>query len=164
MDLYILRHGIAVDRGDPGAASDFDRALTKDGKKKMEKLASGMKQVGVSVERVLTSPAIRALQTAEIAARALGDPPLEKAEIFYQGDSHSIRAALRAYRRYSSLMIVGHEPTLSELAALWISGDPGLPIDLKKAGLILLEVSSWREEDRATLKWLLPPRILEALG
>ncbi|MBI2194869.1 MAG: phosphohistidine phosphatase SixA [Planctomycetes bacterium] len=164
MDLYLLRHAIAVDRDHPSVTSDFDRALTREGRKKMEKIAAGMQRLGVSVEHVVTSPAARARETAEIAARALGSPPLVELDTLYRGDSHAIRRAILELPRSRSLLVVGHEPTLSELASLWICGDPGLGIDLKKAGLILLDVTSRREEERAMLRWLMPPKALESLG
>ena len=72
MNLYLLRHGIAVEPGTPGFAHDADRALTPEGERKLGKIAEAMEAMELRFDRVLSSPYLRARQTAEIIAKALG--------------------------------------------------------------------------------------------
>ncbi len=68
MDIYIIRHAIAVDRGTPEYEDDSQRPLTEKGKKKMRQIASGLRALGVDFDFILSSPYIRARETAEILA------------------------------------------------------------------------------------------------
>jgi phosphohistidine phosphatase len=166
MTLYLLRHGIAVDLGARGFIDDRERPLTSEGKRKMKRVASGMKTLGVEFDLLLSSPYIRARQTAEIVATVLRTKKRLRYSDHLASDgdpAELIRHLKRDHRAARSIMLVGHEPYLSRLASLLVSGQPDLPLTLKKGGLCKLALERLRHGQCATLEWLLAPRILEAL-
>src|SRR5512142_734699 len=71
MNLYLLRHGIAVERGAPGYAKDADRPLTVEGERKLQTIGEAMQMLELSFDLILASPYVRTRQTAEIVARVL---------------------------------------------------------------------------------------------
>ncbi len=121
-DLYLLRHGIAVDPGTPGIA-DGERPLTAKGEKRMSQIARGLRVLDLKLECIVTSPLVRARGTAEIVARELGLLNcLEIANVLQTGTSAAtVRRWLRE-RSEERLLIVGHNPTLSDLVALLVLG------------------------------------------
>jgi len=162
MHLIVFRHGIAEDRGK--ADDDFGRALTRKGVARTEAAAAGLTVLCDPPELILTSPKVRAKQTARIAAEAF-DRPIAEEPVLADGSAAEVREAL-AGRKQRRLMIVGHEPTLSELIELLIADRPlrgGLL--LKKAGAALVDATlASGDEEPGILHWLLPPRVLRALG
>jgi phosphohistidine phosphatase len=159
MIIYILRHGIAEDA--PAGGDDGARKLTERGRDKMRRVAAGMRTFGLKFEVILTSPLARATETAEIVAAAYANTPTPQVmPALATGVAPSeAAAALRSFSRHDHVMIVGHEPQLSALAALLLSGSPGaFSIDLKKGGCIALEVPSRAERGAAKLLWMLTPR------
>lgn len=159
--LYLLRHGIAVATGTAGVASDFDRALTDEGREKVEAIARALMAFGLTFNRVLSSPYVRARQTAEIVAATLGIPKRLRLT-----DNLAVDAAPRAVIRElaalrpdpARVLLVGHEPFLSELAAYLLTGMTDLAITLKKGGCACLKVDRLRPGRCAELEWLLTPR------
>src|SRR5437867_11807016 len=81
MELYFFRHGIAVDRDDPAAPADEDRPLTDDGQRKTRSAAKGLERLELGLDRILTSPWLRAVETADIAAEVLGMETEEMPEL-----------------------------------------------------------------------------------
>ncbi len=166
MDLYILRHAIAVQRGTKGFEQDSERPLTEKGIKKMRRIARGMAALGLSFDLILSSPFLRARQTAEIVTDVGGSK--EKLELcpFLEtgGDPEAlIRDLASREEALASVLLVGHEPYLSELVSVLIAGDAGAGIMLKKGGLCMLSAESLRFGRCATLEWLLTPSQLEKL-
>lgn len=165
MELLLLRHAEAVDRR--GKQDDPNRPLTPSGRKRMRTIARGLKWLGLGPEIVVSSPYLRARETAEIAAAALG---CKEALIFTphlvpEAEPVAVIEFLRQhYRRAKSLLLVGHEPQMSLLAGRLTAGDAGAGLKLRKAGLMQLTVSELKPGRCATLEALIPPRILEALG
>jgi phosphohistidine phosphatase len=163
MELYILRHAIAVERGTPGFEEDSTRPLTPAGEGKMRQIAKGMRALSVDPDLILSSPYVRARQTAEIVAqtfkipdRLVLTPHLEPG-----GDPHALLSEIVShYGDRRRIVLVGHEPFLSELASMLTAGNTDLPIVLKKGGLCKLMVSDLRYGACATLEWLLTPRHL----
>jgi phosphohistidine phosphatase len=165
MILYILRHAVAENDAPDG--DDGARRLTEGGRQKMIKAARGLRAAGVEYESLLTSPLVRAAETAEIVAAAFpGGPKPKELEALATGVSPAQSvAALAPYARHASVMIVGHEPGLSHIAALLMTGSADAPaITLKKGGCIALELSSISPRGGATLSWMLTPRQLRRLG
>jgi phosphohistidine phosphatase len=163
IELYILRHGIAAQPGTPGIADD-ERALTEKGEKRMRQIARGLRALDLKLDRIVTSPLIRARATAEIVARELGmQTRLEVANALQTGSSApSISRWLRD-RPEERLMIVGHNPTLSDLVSLLVIGsEHPLLCDLKKGAIAALTRASSAAE-LYKIAWIAPPRILRTL-
>lgn len=159
MELYILRHGIAAEKGDPKYPKDEDRPLTEEGQKKTLKVARRMKELGLGFDLILSSPLARARQTAEIAASVLGCKNKLKFTTHLAPEGNK-KTLLREIGRRRSVLLVGHEPYLSELISTFLSGTAGLRIELKKAGLCKLAVNRLRYGRCATLEWLATPKLL----
>lgn len=163
MDLYIIRHAIAEDGAASDYTSDSQRPLTDKGRKKMRQIAKALRHLGVEFDLILSSPYVRASETAEILADVfkrknkivfsdnlipLGNPELLIGEI---NENHSV----------DSLAIVGHEPHLSTLIGLLTADTAKIEITLKKGGVCHLSADDLHHDDhRATLEWLLTPGIL----
>jgi phosphohistidine phosphatase len=162
-ELYILRHGIAVDPGTPGI-SDDERPLTAKGEKRMRQIGRGLRALDLKIERIVTSPLVRARATAEIVARELDlRNHLETANVLQTGSSAAaIKRWLRG-RPEERLMIVGHNPTLSDLVSLLVIGsEHPLVCDLKKGGIAALALAA-AGADLYHVAWIAPPRMLRTL-
>jgi phosphohistidine phosphatase len=166
MDLYILRHAIALIREADGGGSDEERPLTDRGAAKLRRVLRGMKALGLSFDRILTSPYLRALQTAEIVAAEMGAPRKVEQTLHLApaGDPRALMALLRSRRGdQGSVLVVGHEPYLSELISVLISGATGVAVTMKKAGLCKLTLDTPRYGRCARLEWLLAPAHLQRM-
>jgi len=161
MKLYILRHGIAVERGDASYAKDSDRPLTPKGERKLWKIAKAIEALGLKFDLILSSPYTRARQTAEIVAEALN--ARKKLEFTDNlTPAGSFKKLVDFIKDLSSspksILLVGHEPYLSQFISLLVGGDQGLSIALKKGGLCKLSSQSLKAGHWATLDWLMTPK------
>jgi phosphohistidine phosphatase len=165
MKLYILRHGDAVEHGDP-RYKENERPLTAKGVQRTKDLAHALRQLEISIDLVLSSPLTRARQTAEIIARGLRlrEKRLELTDhLAPSGSMQSLVERLHGVRSASdSVLLVGHEPYLSSLVSLLCIGGPGLPLALKKGGLCRLDVDEPSCGRCATLEWLFSPRLFDS--
>jgi phosphohistidine phosphatase len=165
MLLYIVRHGIAIDREDPKCPPDPERYLTEDGLQKTRQVAKGVAALGVKPDLIFSSPYVRALQTAEIFASALKYPrqKIRKNNLLLPGsDVNLFYKDLARNRGLDSVFCFGHAPHLDELLAAGL----GLKKDitqLKKAGVALLEFSRISPPE-GTLLWLAVPKLLKKAG
>jgi len=160
MELYVLRHAIAVLREAEGGGPDDERPLTDQGTAKLRRVVRGMKALGFSFDRILTSPYLRALQTAEIVAAEMGAPKKIEHTLHLApaGDPRALMDLLRSRRgEKRNVLVVGHEPYLSDLISVLVSGDDRTVITLKKAGLCKLAIQTPRYGRCADLEWLLTP-------
>jgi phosphohistidine phosphatase len=161
MELYILRHAIAVERGSQGSGNDFDRDLTAEGEKKLRQVTKAMRQLGVSFQMTWSSPYVRARRTAEIVAAELRcRKSVElRDSLAVESNPGDLLAEMKRLRPLpSGLLLVGHEPFLSGLISLLIAGSNRSCVTLKKAGLAKLTLDSIRQPGTASLNWLLTPR------
>jgi phosphohistidine phosphatase len=129
----------------------------------MRQNARGLRRLGIELDRIISSPLPRAWETAEIVADALGMSDRLEASEFLRADrdAASIRDWVQA-RSEDRLMIVGHNPSLSELLGLLVTGTADfLLCELKKGGIAAL---STRDEGGMALDWIAPPRILRRLA
>ena len=163
MNLYLLRHGIAVEPGTAGFELDADRPLTTKGERKLHLVADAMERLELTFDLILSSPYRRSRATAEIVAGVLD---LKKTLEFTSslepgGSSRELIANLKATRPApANVLLVGHEPYLSSLISLLISGETGVPVTMKKGGLCKLSVDSLSHGRCAILEWLLTQRQL----
>jgi phosphohistidine phosphatase len=160
--LYLLRHGVAVPRGEPGI-SDDERPLTPKGEKRVKQVARGLRRLDLKLDRIVSSPLPRAKRTAEIVAEVLGIcDRLEFADVL-RADSQAttIREWLET-RAEARLMLVGHNPSLSDLIGLLIAAGPGAsPFELRKAGVAALGGTT---NSPMKLEWLVSPRLIRRLS
>jgi phosphohistidine phosphatase len=152
--IYFLRHGKAAPRatweGDDGL-----RPLTPEGEALMRLEARGIRRLGLAPGVILTSPLVRARQTAEIAAEALGlrDRLVEDARLAHGFDARCLERLAAERPEATELMVVGHEPEFSATIAELIGGGS---VDMKKGGLARVDVGGPGLED-GVLAWLLTP-------
>jgi phosphohistidine phosphatase len=161
MNLYILRHGIAVEPGSPGYAKDADRALTPEGERKLRRITEAMEALDLSFDLILSSPYLRARQTAEIVAEAhKARKRLDYSDSLTPGGSTKklVEYLDRLQPPPDSVLLVGHEPYLSGLVSLLVTGNESFCLVLKKGGLCKLAAESLKHGRCATLEWLLTPK------
>ena len=165
MNLFFLRHGIAADK--ENYSKDADRPLTEEGAKETRKAARGIDALDLELDLILSSPFQRTRQTAEITAETL---KLENKLKFHEalqtdGDPIKIvRDINRSSVRLRNVMLVGHEPYLSTLISLLLTGARQGFIALKKGGLARLEIETLKFGKCAELKWLMTPKQLAMLA
>ena len=163
MKLYILRHGIATDRDPRRFTHDSQRPLSPEGIKKTRKIAKALATLQPEFDLVLTSPYVRAKQTADMVAELLGAPAKLRLcdPLAPGGKPRELIAELRHLCQDDSrVLLVGHEPDLSRLASLLISGRPDADLTLKKAGLCVLDTGELVAGRCASLNLLLTPKIM----
>ncbi len=157
MKLYFLRHGIAVE-ADEWNASDETRPLTPDGKARMAREAETLARLVGQADVLLTSPLTRAIETADIAADAMGQRDLleQDTRLSPGFGTKELTKILAEYTEAKTLLLVGHEPDFSSTIETTIGGGR---IVLKKGGLALVEVTDVPTM-HGVLVWLLPPKAL----
>ena len=163
MELLVIRHGIAEPR-DPNK-NDFDRPLTERGIARAQHAAEGLARIEPTPQLILTSPKLRARQTAAILGEVFDRQPEIRDELV----SESPEKILAMLHRLKTprIMIVGHEPTLSELIEMICTkGTAHGFIDLKKAGGVLLDapIEQSARPGYGKLIWAMSPRVLRALS
>jgi phosphohistidine phosphatase len=157
--LYLIRHGIAEDRGDAWT-DDSKRPLTEEGMSRLRKSARSLARIGVSFDVVLTSPLVRTQQTAEIVASAFSPkPPIVNVEALApDGSPTAVIAELEKHSKRTRIAIVGHEPAIGELA----SRLAGLRTDMefKKGAVARIDVDMLPPKGPGVLRWFIPPKFL----
>ena len=159
MRLLILRHATAVPSGSPDLA-DEDRPLTGRGRKRFKKVARGLAEIMQAPDLLLTSPLLRARQTAKIAGKAWSLTPTEE-PLLAGGSPEAVLAAVAAHPASSVVALVGHEPDVSRLLS-HVVGGAAEHMPFKKGGAALVELGEGGASN-GQLIWFLPPRLLRAL-
>jgi phosphohistidine phosphatase len=163
MNVYLMRHAHALDVGEKGVRTDRDRPLSRKGLEITHEVASALKTLEVQVDCVATSPYPRALQTAEIVARELGNVPLDKCPMLEPGASPPEVVQWLRGSKLHSVMLVGHMPDLAEIASLLICGTPTAGLMFKKAAVCRISFDTLPAPGTGILEWLLPPALLAKL-
>jgi phosphohistidine phosphatase len=144
MHIYLLRHGIAED-GSP-TVHDRDRALTDEGRKRLQRAAATWRKLVESPEVVFVSPLRRAIETAAVFTETLrfsGEPRIEEALVPEAPPALCLSLLEgEAWSGTKSVAVVGHEPNLGYLLGLLLTGHPRQPIPLKKGMLVGVETES----------------------
>jgi phosphohistidine phosphatase len=163
MDLLILRHGEAGKHSPlPG---DAKRTLTTEGRQEITNLSNSMKGLELKLDYILSSPLLRAKQTAEIVAKSLKYKGKieELNSLKPEGSRLEFYSALSKLKQNSVVLVVGHEPYLSQMISEAISQSE-CRINLKKAGLARIRVLATLPKLRGDLRWLLTPKLLKKLA
>lgn len=161
MELYIVRHGIAEDVASDG--TDASRALTEEGRKKMKEAAAGFVRLGRPPARIFSSPLVRARQTAEILAHALKSSVEEMTELAPGHSPAQVCDRLQQLKTVDRVMVVGHEPNCSELAAYLLSARGNVRIEFKKGAVCAIETRS-AEAGSGTLITHLSPAAMRSMA
>jgi phosphohistidine phosphatase len=168
MRLVLLRHAIAVNRGHPGHTPDAQRPLTAEGLEQAAAVGQGLKRLKLAFDAVLTSPYVRAAQTAQQAARAAGfDGRIEELEALRaEAEPSKTSLALKPWASSHQLLLVGHEPHLSAWIAQLVAGRiEGMRCIMKKGGAACIEVDRVPPPaGSGTLRWLMTPEQLSLIG
>lgn len=156
MKLYVMRHGPAEDFSASGR--DQDRALTPQGRERVKAVAARLAELDEAPRVIVSSPLVRALQSAELVAAQLALPAPETHHAMAPGGAARDLALALARDGRKRVMVVGHEPDLSELVASLLEG--AFAHDMLKAMVVGLSIAS---AGPATLRFVLDPKTLEVL-
>jgi len=165
MELYIVRHGIAVDREDPKCPADPERFLTDEGIEKTRQVAKGVAEVAAVPDLMISSPYLRAIQTAELFATALEYPKqkIRKSDLLLPGaEPLQLFRELSKDKDLSTVFVFGHAPHLDDLLATAIASKHHIT-SLKKAGVALVELKRL-VPPTGELVWLATPKLLRKAG
>lgn len=148
MNLFVVRHAIAVNRGTPGYEDDSQRPLTDEGRKKMKRIAKGIHKLDLEFDTLLSSPYVRARDTARILANEykIKDKVSYSDNLIPPGNFNSLMEEIREKYNVNNLALVGHEPMLSNLISWLTTGDSDMNITLKKGGICHLTLNGLQQE------------------
>ncbi len=165
MDCLLIRHGIAV-RPDEWEGSEENRPLTEKGKKRVRQAATGLAALNYKPTHLLSSPFVRAYDTARLL-RLVVCPSLKvetRDELSVVSTPERIFSLLRSLPSESTVICVGHEPLLGEVASILLCAKPTGNFPMKKSGGALIHLSGPVRAGQGQLQWWLQPMQLRALG
>lgn len=163
MQLYILRHAIAVPRGTPGYPND-DRPLTDEGISKMTENAGGILEITGGFDVIISSPLTRALHTAKITAQETGyNKEIIQTEYLLPGSvQRNLYRFLSEYKKNEKALIVGHEPHLGYFASSLLGVNESV-IELKKGAICRIDIEDFPPAGKGRLVYLLQPKELRLI-
>ena len=161
MELYWLRHGVAEEKG-PGQ-KDADRHLTQEGILELRFVSKFLQKLEMELDFIFCSPLVRAVETAEIAAKVFG---LEKKVRIMDGllpedDWETLRHSLKEHLPFRRILLVGHQPSFGHMIGHLVYPHGNAQIPLKKAGTCRVDVEDLSRNPYGELVWLLNPKILK---
>jgi len=161
--IYLIRHGIAEERG-PAWPDDSKRPLTEKGISRLKKSTRGLVALGVSFDVILTSPLVRARQTAEAVAAGFDPKPsiVNIDSLAPDGNYQAVLADLAKHARRSSIALVGHEPSLGEHAAHLVGSRQAF--EFKKGAICRIDFDSLPPGGPGILRWFMTPKMLRNLA
>ena len=159
--VYLVRHAIAEERG-PAWPDDTLRPLSERGRRRFSTAAAGFASLEGTPDRILTSPLVRARQTAELLSQAADAAPIETADELSPGQPAAAILAKLRRMRVNRVGLVGHEPDLGHLAAELLGTSRALPF--KKGGICRIDVEWHRAAAEGTLVWFLSPAALRRMA
>ena len=159
IELYLVRHAIAADRGDEWP-DDTKRPLTQRGTDRFKAIVRGLSVLDVEIDEIFTSPLVRAAQTANLLASGLAKhATVKRLDALAPGHAApAVMAELAKAARRRRVALVGHEPALGELAAHLIGARRAIPF--RKGGVCRIDLQGFTGARAGTLVWFLPPRVL----
>ncbi len=161
MDLYLIRHAEAAPAGEGGVTRDEDRPLTPRGIERAHALADAFRREGIELAALVTSPLVRARQTAEEIVRSWPAPAPEIIPSDHLAPGGRRKKLARQLRELGDrpVALVGHEPDIGWLAG-WLIGGRKAQVRLAKAGVACLQCESEPDKGACTLVWLATPEML----
>jgi phosphohistidine phosphatase len=163
MDLLIVRHAIAYERDRARWHDDAARPLSPAGMRRARKAAAGLKELTSRPARLLSSPLVRAQQTAKILTAVAGWPEAEEVAELSPGQPAIAVLELLAKERGKVVAVIGHQPGLGQLLGCLLGEGASLPIEMKKNAVACVAFEGRPRAGHAALKWLATPKMLRAL-
>ncbi|MDB5034644.1 MAG: putative phosphohistidine phosphatase, SixA [Chlorobi bacterium] len=162
MLIYLMRHGIAEETSSQG---DAGRELTQQGTLRTAMVAKGLHKAGLTFDRIISSPYLRARQTAEIVSRITGHDQeiLFDQRLLPQGRYPDVSDLIKENNDIGSLLLTGHEPSMGGFISGICAGGQ-LSVDVKKASVTAIELYRFSPSVTGSLLWMLPPGILEGIS
>jgi len=162
-ELYLVRHAIAAERGSEWPDDD-KRPLTQHGMARFRECVAGLAWLRVSIDEIVTSPLVRATQTADLLAEGFGGRPSIKVlpELAPGHAPEDVVRRLPGVTRRRRLALVGHEPGLGELGAHLIGA--GRPLAFRKGAVCRIDIESLHTDQAGALIWFLQPKVLRRLA
>ncbi len=155
MEIFILRHGDAEPRG--AGIPEADRALTPKGKRDLRAVLAVARGAKVDPQVILTSPLLRAQQTAAAAAKVFGAPVVETPNLLPGASPDLLWKQLGAMKEKEAILVAGHEPHLSNFTRFLL--ESAIALDFKKGALIRVTTRNRVGPPRGVLKWILTPKL-----
>jgi len=159
LELYMIRHGLAG-RSLEDETMDDERPLKKKGIEKMKDIAKSLKELKICFDKVLTSPLLRSKESAEIVNEYCGDTKeVMVTDLLSPGSSYDkLIKFLNKFKDSKKIAIVGHEPFLSGFASYCLSKNRSSLMNLKKGGMLMLEIDEIIKPGQCVLAWLMEPK------
>jgi phosphohistidine phosphatase len=163
LELYLIRHGLAADRGDE-YPDDSKRPLTSEGIASLRKEAKALDALDIGFDHIITSPLVRARQTADVFAEHLKTKPsLSNSDALTPaGSAASVIQEIGKHARKGRIALVGHEPNMGELAARLLGARGG--VAFKKGAICRIDFEVLPPKGLGLLRWFVTPRMLRKLG
>jgi len=160
MQIYLLRHAIAEVA--QAGQSDADRALTAEGKEKLRRVLRRAAAAGAQPSSIVSSPLRRAIETATVAAEALGykGKIVEWRALLPEVSPYDVWEEIRRHSEEPAILLAGHQPQMSAMTACLL-GTPALEVDMKKAALVRIDCERIAREPKGMLKWMLTPAVAD---
>ncbi|RIL07721.1 MAG: hypothetical protein DCC75_09780, partial [Proteobacteria bacterium] len=157
VDVYLVRHGIAAPRGSRLFAND-DRPLTVKGKRKLHEISRALTKLVPRPDLILSSPLIRARETAEIVGAAWGFKKRVACNqaLLPEREAEEIAEILNRHKSKKDIVLVGHEPNRSAVACWLLRSEHG-SLERKKGSVCRITVNGTRNRPSGQLRWLLTP-------
>lgn len=163
MKIYLVRHGIAVEGLVRGISRDSERPLTDEGVEETQMVARALKTMGVAADVVVSSPLVRAKQTADIIHAQVGGERAMTDSLSPGVTVASVYKFLKKYDTALDIFLVGHEPDMGEIVKDLIGAGFEFTLPFQKAGVCCVEVADLPPTMPGILKWLVTPQILSKL-
>jgi phosphohistidine phosphatase len=163
LELYLIRHGVAAERGEE-YPDDSKRPLTSEGIARLKKEAKALDALDVEFDQILSSPLVRARQTADVFAETMkGKPAVATIDsLTPTGSPAAVIQDLSKHMRKARIALVGHEPNMGELAAYLIGAK--VPLPFKKGAICRIDFAVFPPKGKGELCWFVPPRMLRKLA
>lgn len=163
LELYLVRHGVAADRGDE-YPDDSMRPLTREGVTRLRKEAQALETLGVGFDHIITSPLVRTKQTADVLAQHMSSQPSVSTSdsLAPAGTPAAVLHELGKHMRKGRIALVGHEPNIGELAARLIGSR--VPLDFKKGAVCRIDFEVFPPKGTGQLRWFVTPKMLRKIG
>lgn len=167
MKLYLMRHGIAEEVGAVPGCPDGERRLTPEGVQRTREVVAGARRLGVGFDQLLASPMARSLETAAIVADVFewrGETRIIPNLAANIRHGPMLQSLMEALDGVDAALVVGHEPGLSQMTSVLLTGGISLTTDFRKASLCLISFAAGIKTNEGVLEWFLPPKVLRKIG